>query len=64
MKYKDFLKTALFKDADVVLIQDRNGNDADIADYRKIRNKEILSHETNIVDNLVYETLVIDFEKL
>lgn len=64
MKYKDFLKTALFKDADIVLIQDRNGNDADIADYRKVRNKEILSHETNIVDNLVYETLVIDFEKL
>jgi hypothetical protein len=64
MKYKDFLNTALFRDADIVLIQDRNGNDADIADYRKVRNKEILSHETNIVDDLVYETLVIDFEKL
>lgn len=61
MKYKDFLKTKLFEDADIVIIQDQNKIIQDIDNYRKIYNKDILNYETDIDDNLVITTLTIEF---
>lgn len=61
MKYKEFLTTKLFEDADIVVIQDQNGMIRDIKNYKKIHNKEILSYETDIDNNLVVTTLTIDF---
>ena len=61
MKYKEFLTTKLFEDADIVVIQDQNGMIQDIKNYKKIHNKEILSYETDIDNNLVVTTLTIDF---
>ena len=60
MKYKDFLKTKLFKDADIVVIQDKNKIIQDIDNYRKIYNKDILNYETDIDNNLVITTLTIE----
>lgn len=60
MKYKDFLTTRLFKDADIVVIQDQNKVVQDIKNYKKIRNKEILSYETDIDNDLVITTLTIE----
>ena len=60
MKYKDFLKTKLFKDADIVVIQDQNKIIQDIDNYRKIYNKDILNYETDIDNNLVITTLTIE----
>lgn len=61
MKYKDFLKTKLFEDADIVIIQDQNKIIQDIDNYRKIYNKDILNYETDIDNNLVITTLTIEF---
>ena len=61
MKYKDFLKTKLFEDADIVIIQDQNKIIQDIDNYRKIYNKDILNYETDIDNNLVIITLTIEF---
>lgn len=61
MKYKEFLTTKLFEDADIVVIQDQNRMIRDIKNYKKIHNKEILSYETDIDNNLVVTTLTIDF---
>ena len=61
MKYKDFLKTKLFEDADIVVIQDKNKIIQDIDNYRKIYNKDILNYETDIDNNLVITTLTIEF---
>ena len=60
MKYKDFLKTKLFEDADIVIIQDQNKIIQDIDNYRKIYNKDILNYETDIDNNLVITTLTIE----
>ena len=61
MKYKDFLKTKLFEDADIVIIQDQNKIIQDIDNYRKIYNKDILNYESDIDNNLVITTLTIEF---
>lgn len=61
MNYKEFLTTKLFEDADIVVIQDQNGMIQDIKNYKKIRNKEILSYETDIDNDLVITTLTMEF---
>ena len=61
MNYKEFLTTCLFKDADIVVIQDQNGMIQDIKNYKKIYNKEILSYETDIDNDLVITTLTMEF---
>lgn len=61
MNYKEFLTTKLFEDADIVVIQDQNGTIQDIKNYKKIRNKKILSYETDIDNDLVITTLTMEF---
>lgn len=63
MKYKDFLKTILFKDADIIIIQNKNSEILDIKNYNKIRNVEILEYNTDIDNDLFIVTLIIDLEK-
>lgn len=60
MNYREFKKTALFKDADIVVIQDKDKVIQDIKNFQKIKNKEILSYETDIDDDLVIVTLTMD----
>lgn len=60
MKYKDFLNTILFKDSDIVVIQNQNKVIQDIKNYKKIHNKEILSYETDIDNDLVITTLTME----
>ena len=60
MNYREFKKTALFKDADIVVIQDKDKVIQDIKHFQKIKNKEILSYETDIDDDLVIVTLTMD----
>ena len=60
MNYREFKKTALFKDADIVVIQDKGKVIQDIKHFQKIKNKEILSYETDIDDDLVIVTLTMD----
>lgn len=61
MKYKEFLTTKLFEDADIVVIQDQNRMIQDIKNYKKIYNKEILGYETDIDNDLVITTLTMEF---
>lgn len=61
MKYKEFLTTQLFKDADIIVIQDQNGMIQDIKNYKKIHKKEILGYETDIDNDLVIATLTMEF---
>ena len=61
MNYKEFLTTKLFEDADIIVIQDQNGTIQDIKNYKKIRNKKILSYETDIDNDLVITTLTMEF---
>lgn len=61
MKYKEFLTTKLFEDADIVVIQDQKGTIQDIKNYKKIHNKKILSYETDIDNDLVITTLTMEF---
>lgn len=63
MKYKDFLKTILFKDADIIIIQNKDSEILDIKNYNKIRNVEILEYNTDIDNDLFIVTLIIDLEK-
>ena len=63
MKYKDFLKTILFKDADIIIIQNKDSEILDIKNYNKIRNVEILEYNTDIDNDLFIVTLTIDLEK-
>ena len=63
MKYKDFLKTYLFKDADIIIIQNKDSEILDIKNYNKIRNVEILEYNTDIDNDLFIVTLIIDLEK-
>lgn len=63
MKYKDFLKTILFKDADIIIIQNKDSEILDIKNYNKIKNVEILEYNTDIDNDLFIVTLTIDLEK-
>lgn len=60
MNFTEFKKTALYKDADIVVIQDKNEVIQDIKNYRQIRTKEILAYETDIDNDLVIVTLTMD----
>ena len=63
MKYKDFLKTILYKDADIIIIQNKDLEILDIKNYNKIRNVEILEYNTDIDNDLFIVTLIMDLEK-